>query len=242
MVFAGIPEKRVTSAKSNKKKNESLKKGGSVNAAIDSDSAELCDLDSDVPELKSVSNSGSGLELEGESDGDWFSEIGDDLDSDEDTKVLFGPERSECGSCMNPNLVVLDLDKAAAHVEPSSKAKSSPHMEVYDSRRMRHITPYCDDVVNFIEISPKSFRAANQQNFTAVGMDEMIVDVPNGINISQLRLTEVLYSPDVGYTLVSIGCLDENGFSVTFANGKCTIQGPKGEFVGAIGRMGCGLY
>jgi hypothetical protein len=92
-------------AKSNENKNDSSKKGGSVNAAIDSDSegdgaffAELCDLDSDIPELKSVSNSGSDLELEGDSDGDWFSEIGNDLDSDENTKVLFVPERSECGS------------------------------------------------------------------------------------------------------------------------------------------------
>jgi hypothetical protein len=132
-------------AKSNKKKNDSSKKVGSVNATIDSGSegngaffAELCDLDSDIPELKSVSDSGSDLELQGESDGDWFSEI-DDLDSDEDTKVVFGPERSECGSHMDPNLVVIDLDEAAAHVEPSSKAKSSPHVEVYDSRCTRHI-------------------------------------------------------------------------------------------------------
>jgi hypothetical protein len=73
---------------------------------------------------------------------------------------------------------------------------------------------YCDDVINFIEISLKSFWAANQQNFTAVGIGEMIVDVPNGINTSQLRLTEVLYSPKVGYTLVSIGRLNEIRFSV----------------------------
>jgi hypothetical protein len=104
-------------AKSNKKKNNSSKKSGSVNANINSDSegdgaffAELCDLDSDIPELKSASNSGSDPELKGESDGDWFSKIGNDLDSDEDTKVLFGPERSEHSSCMDLNLVVIDLD------------------------------------------------------------------------------------------------------------------------------------
>jgi hypothetical protein len=131
---------------------------------------------------------------------------------------------------------------AAAHVEPSSKAKSSPRVEVYDSGRMRHITPYRDDVVNFIKISLKSFQAANQQNFTTVGIGEMIVDVPNSINISQLKLTKVLYSPEVGYILVSISCLDENGFLVTFANGKYMIQGPKGESVGAIQKMGRGLY
>jgi hypothetical protein len=143
---------------------------------------------------------------------------------------------------MDPNLVVINLDEAAAHVEPISKVKSSPCVEVYDSRCMRHITLYCDDVVNFIKISPKSFQATKQQNFTAVGMGEMIVDVPNGINILQLKFTEVLYLPEVGYTLVSIGCIDKNGFSVIFANGKCMIQGPKGESVGAIQKSGHGLY
>ena len=73
-------------------------------------------------------------------------------------------------------------------------------------------------------------------------MGEMTIDVPNGANISQLRLTEVLYSPKVGYTLVSVGCFDKNGFSVTFANGKCTIQGPEGEHIGAIPKTGCGIY
>ena len=36
---------------------------------------------------------------------------------------------------------------------------------------------------------------------SAVGMGEMIIDIPNGTDMSKLRLTEVLYSPDMGYTL-----------------------------------------
>jgi hypothetical protein len=137
--------------KSNDKKDNSLKKGSSANTAIESEDeaaffAELQDSDSD---------SDSDLELEGDSDGDWFSGISDDLDSDKDTKELFGTDGSECSLfvSVDPNLVVIDLDETAAHVEPSSKAESSPHVEVYDSRCMRHITPYCDAIDNFIEIS-----------------------------------------------------------------------------------------
>ena len=62
----------------------------------------------------------------------------------------------------------------------------------------------------------------------------MVVDIPNGANISQLRLTEVLYSPKVGYTLVSVGRLDDNGFSATFGAGKCVIRGPDGEELGSV--------
>jgi len=62
-----------------------------------------------------------------------------------------------------------------------------------------------------------------------VGKGELVVDIPNGADTSKLRLTEVLYSPEVGYTLVSVGHLDENGFSANFSGGKCTITGPDGE-------------
>jgi hypothetical protein len=62
----------------------------------------------------------------------------------------------------------------------------------------------------------------------------MKIDVPNGIDILQLSLTKVLYSPEVRYTLVSVGHLDDKGFSLMFAGGKCTIKGPDGTLVGEV--------
>src|ERR1700678_3038960 len=70
----------------------------------------------------------------------------------------------------------------------------------------------------------------------------MVIDVPNGVEISQLRLTEVLYSPEVGYTLISIGRLDKKGFSATFGDGKCIIRGLDDECVGKILKNRRGLY
>jgi hypothetical protein len=78
--------------------------------------------------------------------------------------------------------------------------------------------------------------------FKAVGTGEMTIDVPNGVDISQLSLTEVLYSPEVGYTLVSVGRLDDKGFSLMFAGGKCTIKGPDGAWVGEVPKNSNGLY
>jgi hypothetical protein len=128
------------------KKDDSPKRGSSVNAAIESDSegkgaffAELWDSDS---ELQTAHN--LDLELKGDSNGDWFSEVGNDSDNSWDTEELFGTDGSECGSLVSvdPNSVAINLDDAAAHVEPDSKAGSSPRVEVYDSGCMRHITPY----------------------------------------------------------------------------------------------------
>ena len=47
------------------------------------------------------------------------------------------------------------------------------------------------------------------------------MDLPNGIGSSKLELSEVQYSPQVAYMLVSVGTLDENGYKVTFRGGKC---------------------
>ncbi|KAK0459896.1 hypothetical protein IW261DRAFT_1288708, partial [Armillaria novae-zelandiae] len=61
--------------------------------------------------------------------------------------------------------------------------------EVYDSGCTKHITPYREEMSNFVEIPPKVFRTANKENFSATGMGDMTVDVPNGVSdASQLRL------------------------------------------------------
>lgn len=70
----------------------------------------------------------------------------------------------------------------------------------------------------------------------------MVIEVLNGYDVAQLHLTEVLYSPEVGYTLVSIGCLDEPGLSTTFGEGYCTICGTDGDTIGRIPRSSKGLY
>jgi hypothetical protein len=68
-----------------------------------------------------------------------------------------------------------------------------------------HISLYREDLTSFEEILPRSFWAANKQRFSTVGMGELSIDLPNGADGSKLALTEVLYSPEVSYTLVSVG-------------------------------------
>jgi len=96
-------------------------------------------------------------------------------------------------------------EHVAAFVSANGNVVNTPRTEVYDSSCTSHISPYQRDLENFIDIPLKSFQAANKQDFQAVGKGEMVIDIPNGADISQLRLTEVLYAPEVGYTLVSVG-------------------------------------
>jgi len=55
-----------------------------------------------------------------------------------------------------------------------------------------------------VNVSPKSFCTANEETFSANRKGELVVDVPVGVDSSRLCQTEVLYSPEVGYTLFPI--------------------------------------
>jgi len=179
------------------KKNDSLKsKSGTANAMIGSDSEDKGAFFME-PAFGSDSNGNESNDGGYGSDDDdgWFSERG----SDWETEELSGVDGSEHGS-----LVDIDLDLVVA-TEPDELAAlvgvgkvNLPHAKIYDSSCSKHLMPYHDALENFVEIPPKTFQAANKQTMSAVGMGEIIVDVPNGANILQLRLTEVLYSPEVG--------------------------------------------
>ena len=138
-----------------------------------------------------------------------------------------------------PNLSA-DVENTAMKV--SNKSHTTHEVDLFDSGTTRHISPYHEHFKNYSDIPSKPFVAANRQSFCATGVGDMVIEVPNGYDVAQLRLTEVLYSPEVGYTLVSIGRLDELGLSTMFAEGHCTICGSDSETIGRIPCSSKGLY
>ena len=200
-------------AKMSVNKGGSQKNNGTANVAIESDSKtkcafmadELWDSDLELPPLLSNIDSGSDAESTGDCKGDWFSEISDDSDGECETVLLPETDESDGFSLASGDLNHIDTDLDDAHavcVEVEETLGTSPCVEVYNSGCTTHITPYQDAVQNYVKITPRLFQAANKQSFRAVGIGEMTIDVPNNVDISKLRLTEVLYSPEVGYTLV----------------------------------------
>jgi hypothetical protein len=86
--------------------------------------------------------------------------------------------------------------------------------------------------------TPKTFRAANKNTFTASRMGTARVNI-QGPN--PLVLPDVLYVPELANTLISIGCLDDAGYTVTFGGGQGVIRNECGEIVGTIPKSN-GLY
>jgi hypothetical protein len=188
-------------------------------------------LKNSLPKLLTVSassiNDDDDCSDDGDDSADLFSDCGDDCALEKD----FSPEVD-----WETVLTVQEI----AHV---SGAKSSPtKIELIDSGCTHHISPYQEDFTSFEEILPKSFWAANKQRFSAVGMGELTIDLPNSTDGSKLALTKVLYSSEVGYTLVLVGWLDDLGFIMIFGSGKCTIHGPDGNVIGEVPKSSSGLY
>jgi hypothetical protein len=114
--------------------------------------------------------------------------------------------------------------------------------ELYDSGTIYHISPYHDRFTSFTDSPLKALNAANQKKFVATGKGDLVIELPNGVEASKLALTEVLFSLEVGYTLVSIGHLDKLGYTFSFGSGKCVIKDEKGFEVGTIPQSSKGIY
>jgi len=68
------------------------------------------------------------------------------------------------------------------------------------------------------------------------------LDLPNSTTFSKLYLSEVFYCSEIGYTLVSIGQLNDASFSTTFANRRCIIYDAGGSCIAEVPQNGKGLY
>ena len=213
------------------------------------ESANTVESDSESEAAFLVLDDSDSIESDVFGDGDWFDEVAM-LDSGEsdwfserevDESI---PDILETHSLDSPNLPhTSDVAKVAAELASSDDRRDvGARAELYDSGCTKHISPYRDDLIDFVDIPPKSFRAANKQSFNATGAGKLIVDLPNGKGCTKLELTNVQYSPDVAYTLVSVGYLDDEGFSVRFGGGKCEITDPKGVLVGEVPKNKRGLY
>ncbi|THH16856.1 hypothetical protein EUX98_g9235, partial [Antrodiella citrinella] len=118
---------------------------------------------------------------------------------------------------------------------------SRSEMEVYDSGATKHMTPFRDQLRNYRSVPRRNIKAADEKFFPAYGVGDMHLSVPNGSKWNTLRVKGVLYAPTMGSTLISLGKLDDDGYSMNIGGGRCTISNPDGTQIGSIAKEN-GLY
>jgi hypothetical protein len=116
-------------------KNNSSKKGSSVNAAVEDSEDEASffvegrwESNHNLPDVENL-----------------FSKVDEsDEHSGQETEKLFEANGSKCDPhfSVDSNLETSDLEETAVHVDTGSVTDHTPHIEVYDLGCARHITPY----------------------------------------------------------------------------------------------------
>jgi hypothetical protein len=133
-----------------------------------------------------------------------------------------------------------DEGETAGTVITPMEEDLSPHTELYDSGATHHISPYKADFASYKALSPPAYlNTVNQQRFPAIGEGNLVIRVPNNGTECTLTLRNALHAPAVAYILVSIGALDEEGYTAHIKDGHLEIISPHGEQVGLIPRTPC---
>src|SRR6266702_1065200 len=131
---------------------------------------------------------------------------------------------------------------AVAIITPVSNDRGE-HVELYDSGATCHISPYKLAFLSYTTLDPPIYlNATNQQKFPAIGVSSLAIHALNGGSQSTIILSEGLHAPTVGYTLVSLGALDQKGYCTSIGSGHLDLFGPGGHHVARILWTVRGLY
>ncbi len=189
-------------------------------------------------------------------DDESFASISNTNVSLEDILEIDDDPRKNIGGATNDGLVKVDKNQILtkhtlvqdkgkqAHTttfDSAALGKSSIEIELFDSGASRHMSGYHHHFINFVEIQPKPITAADKRQFFANGKGDMYLEVLNGNGHSRILLRDILYSPIMGITLVSIGQITSAGSSVLFHGDTCQIYSPSKTLLAQIPKRG-GLY
>jgi hypothetical protein len=109
-------------------------------------------------------------------------------------------------------------------------------VELYDSGATHHISPYRDDFTTYRTLDPPMYlKAANGQQFPAVGTRDMVISAPNGDQEVQLTLEKVLHAP-------SVGTLDTLGYRIAIGGGHLEISSCDRKCLAHVAWTPRGLY
>ena len=120
-----------------------------------------------------------------------------------------------------PDEGVAPVSSFAGVVLAGTEATCNAESELYDSGASHHMTPFHHHLINFTPIASCPIMAANKQVFHTTGKGDMRVEVPNGNTTTTILLKDVLYTSDMGITVISISCITSAGYAALFHANFC---------------------
>lgn len=115
---------------------------------------------------------------------------------------------------------------------------------IIDCGASTHFTPDRESLINYKNTSdPIPIRAADGRIFQATGKGDLRIEIPNGPGNKPTRvtLTDVYYSPNMAFTLVSVSRMTRAGYKLLFIKELAVIKSPKSKIIGRVPELR-GLY
>jgi len=129
----------------------------------------------------------------------------------------------------------------AAALTEEGHGSPTVNINLFDSGASQHMSGHRHRFVNFTKIEPRPITAADLRSFSTIGKGSLYLELPNGRDTSKVLLREVLYTPCMGVTLVSISQVTDAKSSVLFHGDICRIFNSSRTILGEIPKRN-GLY
>ena len=97
-----------------------------------------------------------------------------------------------------------------------------------DSGTSRHYSPDRNAFINYSPINNTTITTADGCKLKALGKGDVQIELLNGAKCTKTILKEAIHAPDMAFTLILVGWLDDAKCSATFSIGMCTIHNPSG--------------
>jgi hypothetical protein len=103
---------------------------------------------------------------------------------------------------------------------------------------------YCPDRAKFVTyqtVSGPEIYAADGRALRSIGMGNIVINLPNGDESTEVTLRDVFHVPEMTTTLISVGRLDAAGYLAHFGRGMCRIEAPDNKIIAQV-PLQHGLY
>lgn len=115
--------------------------------------------------------------------------------------------------------------------------------EIFNSGALRHMSLFRKSFITFEPIDTRTIIAVNKHIFHATGMGDIEIQMLKSATMSKIVLCNVLYTPDMGLTVVSISCIMKASYKVEFDNNSCVVKKkPEMKIVGHIAESPNSLF
>ena len=103
-----------------------------------------------------------------------------------------------------------------------------------NSGASQHYSPDHDVFINYCPINNTTVTTADSRKLKALRKGDVWIKLLNSAKCTKTILKEAIHAPDMAFTLISVGRLDNVKCSTTFSGGMCTICNPSDHTMAKI--------